>query len=397
LDRLLGVAHAEGVRETSATENRLSPRDMPFRFVGLLGFQDPVRPAVPAAVRVCRAAGIRVVMITGDYPATARVIARLAEIDGGSVVTGSEVAALDDAALRQRVRGAAVFARTLPEQKLRIVEALKANGEIVGMTGDGVNDAPSLKAAHIGVAMGGRGTDVAREASSIVLLDDDFGSLVTTVRLGRRIYDNLRKALSYIVALHIPIAGIAVLPLLLGTPLVLTPMLIALIEMIIDPVCSIVLEAEREERDVMDRPPRDPKAPLLSFDLLAWSAGQGVLALVIVGAVLVEASSRGLPDDVVRSLTYVCLVTTNVALIFANRSFDASIRSALARGNPSLWIGLGAIGAVLAVILSWPAAGALFRLGPLHWEGALVCLGAAVALLLVLEAIKPVFRRVPRP
>jgi Ca2+-transporting ATPase len=167
--------------------------------------------------------------------------------------------------------------------------------------------------------------------------------------------------------------------------------------MIIDPVCSIVLEAEREERDVMDRPPRDPKAPLLSFDLLAWSAGQGVLALVIVGAVLVEASSRGLPDDVVRSLTYVCLVTTNVALIFANRSFDASIRSALARGNPSLWIGLGAIGAVLAVILSWPAAGALFRLGPLHWEGALVCLGAAVALLLVLEAIKPVFRRVPRP
>src|ERR1019366_9548711 len=167
------------------------------------------------------------------------------------------------------VRTATVFARIMPEQKLRIVNALKANGEIVAMTGDGVNDAPSLKAAHIGIAMGGRGTDVAREASSIVLLDDDFGSIVKSVRLGRRIYDNLRKAMGFIFAVHVPIAGLALLPLLFG------PMHIAFLEMVIDPVCSLVFEAETEEDDVMRRPPRAPDEPLFSGALIGWGVFQG--------------------------------------------------------------------------------------------------------------------------
>ena len=206
-------------------------------------------------------------MITGDYPATARAIARQAGLDVQDIVTGEELEQLSDKELVGRVRSATVYARIMPEQKLRIVNALKASGEIVAMTGDGVNDAPSLKAAHIGIAMGGRGTDVAREASSIVLLDDDFRSIVRSVRLGRRIYDNLRKAMAFIFAVHVPIAGLALLPLVSGLPILFGPMHIAFLEMVIDPVCSLVFEAETEEDDVMRRPPRTPDEPLFSSSM----------------------------------------------------------------------------------------------------------------------------------
>jgi P-type Ca2+ transporter type 2C len=223
-------------------------------------------------------------MITGDYPQTARAIATQAKLDAGEVIAGSDLEQMSDAVLAERVRSATVFARTMPEQKLRIVNALKANGEVVAMTGDGVNDAPWLKAAHIGIAMGGRGTDVAREASALVLLDDDFTSIVRAIRLGRRIYDNLRKAMAYILAVHVPIAGLALIPLLFGLPLLFWPLHIAFLEMVIDPVCSIVFEAEGEERDIMQRPPRHPAEPLFSTRFAAWSLLQGALALAFVAA-----------------------------------------------------------------------------------------------------------------
>ena len=206
--RVLGVAKAVLKGDPPGSQ-----QDIAFEFLGLVGLADPVRASVPAAMRECRSAGIRVIMITGDYPPTARAIAEQSGIDVGDLVSGQDIARLDDAALADRVRTATVFARIQPEQKMRIVQALKANGEVVAMTGDGVNDAPSLKAAHIGIAMGGRGTDVAREASAIVLLEDDFSSIVHTIRLGRRIYDNIRKAMGFVMAVHIPIAGLALLPL----------------------------------------------------------------------------------------------------------------------------------------------------------------------------------------
>lgn len=235
--RVLGVAKATHNGESFPE----TPRGFAFSFLGLVGLADPLRPSVPQAMSDCRAAGIRVVMITGDYPATARAIAHQAGlVDGGAVVAGEAIERLGERDLKECVRTATVFARIMPEQKLRIVQALKADNEIVAMTGDGVNDAPSLKAAHIGIAMGGRGTDVAREASAIVLLDDDFGSIVTAVRLGRRIYDNLRKAMGFIFAVHVPIAGLALLPLILGLPLIFSPIHIAFLEMIIDPVCTLV-------------------------------------------------------------------------------------------------------------------------------------------------------------
>jgi Ca2+-transporting ATPase len=280
----------------------------------------------------------------------------------------------------------------MPDQKLRIVKALKANGEVVAMTGDGVNDAASLKAADLGVAMGGRGTDVAREASSIVLLDDDFGSIVTTIRLGRRIYDNLRKAMSFIFAVHVPIAGLALIPLAFGMPIVLGPMHIAFLEMIIDPVCSLVFEAEVEEDDLMRRKPRPPTEPLFSTGMIGWGLFQGGFALSLVTAIYVMALGRGMPEDEVRALTFFALVVSIVALIFVNRSIGASLAKALLRPNRALMIALPGVAAMLAVTLLWPSARDLFRFGPLHADDLSLTVGVGVVVLITLELLKGLWR-----
>jgi len=388
--RVLGVARAFIAQGEALPE---TPRDLAFTLLGLAGLVDPLRATVPDAVRDCRSAGIRVVMITGDYPATAQAIAREAGIDAREVMTGSELAALDDAILAKRIRDVSVFARIMPTQKLRIVEALKANGEVVAMTGDGVNDAPSLKAADIGIAMGGRGSDVAREASAVVLLDDDFGSIVRTIRLGRRIYDNLRKAMGYILAIHIPIAGLALLPLMFGLPIILAPMHIAFLEMVIDPVCSVVFEAEREESDVMRRPPRDPKARLFTLGMILSSVIQGGLAFGFVAATYLVAIKRGMPENEVRALAFVTLILANFALVFAHRSYSSSLLGAFRPRNRALAAVLGFSVAMLALILFWPAASALFRFGPLHAHDLIVTIGVALALLIVLELEKHFWKR----
>jgi Ca2+-transporting ATPase len=394
--RVLGIAHADAAADPLPE----TPRGFAFRWAGLVGLADPLRAEVPAAIAECRAAGIRVVMITGDYPATAQAIARAAGLDHDSVLTGSELAQLSDAELARRVEAVSVFARILPEQKLGIVQALQANGEVVAMTGDGVNDAPSLKRADIGVAMGGRGTDVAREASSIVLLDDDFGSIVRTVRLGRRIYDNLRKAMGYIIAVHIPIAGIALLPLLTGLPLVLFPVHIAFIEMIIDPVCSVAFEAEHAEPDLMRRPPRPPDAPLFSGRLLLASLLQGALALLAVGGVYLFVVRSGLPNEDVRAISFFTLVLSNLALIVANRSYRGHAFDFLTGGNRVL-LGIHALTlALLAISVTWPPAQALFGFGPLHGDDLLLVAGAIAALaaaLALLRRLVPPTRSPRRP
>ena len=363
-----------------------------FSLMGLVGLSDPLRASVPAAIRECRSAGIRVVMITGDYPATARAIANAAGLGGDDIMSGPELASLTGADLALRMKTTTIFARIMPEQKLRIVEALKANGEIVAMTGDGVNDAPSLRAANIGVAMGGRGTDVAREAASIVLLDDDFGSIVTTIRLGRRIYDNLRKAMSFIFAVHIPIAGLALLPLLFGLPILLGPMHIAFLEMVIDPVCSLVFEAETEEADVMLRAPRNPAEPLFSGAMLFWSALQGAMAFGLVASMFIIALKRGMPVDEVRALCFFTLVIAIVALILVNRSASASLLNAIRRPNRALVIVLVLVAFMLAATLLSPFVSELFRFGPLHADDLSITLGAGLALLVGLELIKPLWR-----
>jgi Ca2+-transporting ATPase len=386
--RVLGVARAEF--EGGALP--ASPREFNFDFVGLVGLADPLRESASAAVRECRSAGIRVVMITGDYPETAASIARQAGLDASRVLTGQALENLDEAAFRQDAGKTDVFARIMPDQKLRIVNALKAQGEVVAMTGDGVNDAPSLKAAHIGVGMGGRGTDVAREASAIVLLDDDFGSIVKAVRLGRRIYDNLRKAVGFIFAVHVPIAGLALAPLVFGLPVLFGPIHIAFVEMVIDPVCSLVFEAEVEEDNVMRRPPRPPAEPMAPASFVAWSLFQGLFALMTVGGVLFVGLRRGMPVDEVRALTFFALILVIVGLILINRSFSASVWSAIRRPNPTLlWI-LLVIAAILALTLAWPPAAHLFRFGPLHLDDLALTVAAGVVVFACLDLLKLLWR-----
>jgi Ca2+-transporting ATPase len=393
--RVLGVATAQwGAQAWPA-----HPREFPFRWLGFIALADPLRPSVAAAVAECRTAGIRVMMITGDHGGTALSIAGEAGIrTEGGVLTGAQLEALSDAELAGAVRRVDVFARVLPEQKLRLVAALKAAGEVVAMTGDGVNDAPALRAAHIGVAMGSRGTDVAREAASLVLLHDDFGSIVDTVRLGRRIYENVRNAMAYLLAVHLPIAGMSFLPLLLGGPIVIYPVHVVFLEFVIDPACSVVFEAEPGESEAMRRPPRDPREPLFSAAMLAGSLALGATALVAVVVLYVWAISAGRGEGEVRALTFAAIVFGNLAMILSNRSRSQPMLATLARPNPTLWwVAAGALAALVLSIYAPPLA-TVFRFAPLRAGDLGLAVAAGIAGILWSEAWKfhSGARRAPR-
>ncbi len=391
--RVLGVAAGEW----HSTDMPDSPRQFRLRYLGLAGLADPVRPGAAAAIAECQSARIRVVMITGDYPATALTIARQIGLARTvACLTGADLAHMDDTALRRRVQDVDVFVRIVPDQKLRLVTALKANGEVVAMTGDGVNDAPALKAADIGIAMGGRGTDVAREAAGLVLLDDDFSSIVRAVRLGRRIYDNIEKATAYVLAIHVPIAGISLMPVLVGWPLVLMPVHVIFMEIIIDPACSIAFEMEPEERDVMQRPPRHPGQRLFTQGLMIRGLLQGLGAFAAVALVFVVSMKLGLSESDVRTLTFSTLIITNLALIVTNRSLTRPVWTAWRAPNPALrWLGAGALG-VLATILYVPFVRDLFRMSRPHADDAVMILLASLGALVWMEIVKRQVVHVPQ-
>lgn len=369
--RVLGVARSR-FKETDLPPEQ---HDFDFEFLGLVGLADPIRPTVPDAIKECYSAGMRVVMITGDYPGTAQNVARqigLQPID--QVITGPELDNMNDAQLRESIKSVNIFARVVPEQKLRLVNALKANGEIVAMTGDGVNDAPALKAAHIGIAMGERGTDVAREAASLVLLDDDFSSIVQAVKQGRRIFDNLKKGMAYILAIHVPIAGMTLVPVLLKWPLVLLPVHIAFLHLIIDPACSIVFEAEPEEPGLMQRPPRKPNEPLFGRRTWSVSSLQGLGVLVVLAALYGIALRRGQPELEARALAFTTLIIANIGLILINRSWRHSMISMIRSPNAALWWVIGGAILFLGAVLYVPVLREVFRFGVLHWSDLGLCL-----------------------
>jgi Ca2+-transporting ATPase len=399
LSKSVDAMAKNGLRILGVAKSYFTTRDLPgeqhdftFEFLGLVGLADPVRPGVAESVKECYTAGIRVVMITGDYVGTAAHVARKIGLKAmDQHITGPELDGMDDEELQRRIRNVNIFARVVPEQKLRIVNALKAIGEVVAMTGDGVNDAPALKSAHI--AMGGRGTDVAREASALVLLDDDFASIVQAVRMGRRIFDNLRKAIAYIFAVHVPIAGMSLLPVLFKWPLVLLPVHIVFLELIIDPACSVVFEAEPEEADVMTRPPRRPDAPLFGTRIVGISLLQGLSVMIILLAVFIISLKRGQSEEDARALTFTTLIIANLGLIFTNRSWTRIVLDTLRSPNAALWWVTGGALAFLGLVLYVPFLQNLFRVSFLHPIDVFICFVAGVVSILWFEVMKWVNNR----
>lgn len=393
---------AEGLR-VLAVASAADPGELPedparidWRYEGLLALADPLRPRAREAVSAAREAGLRVVMITGDYPATALAIARDAGIErSGGVLSGEEIDVLDEVELARRIAGTQVCARVRPEQKLRLVQALRSSGAVVAMTGDGVNDAPALRAAHIGVAMGQRGTDVAREAAGIVLLDDEIAHIGDAIRLGRRIFENLRKVLVYIVAIHVPIAGLALAPLLLGLPPLLLPMHVVLIEMVVDPICSIAFENEPAAPDLMLRGPRAPGEALVGFQQLLLGAGLGglLLASCLLGYAWAQSA---LGEDPARTLAIVALTAGNLMLVRVIATPGATLPALFASGRRAYWIIVGVVSLVLGACIGIEPLAALFDFAHPGWPLLLAAIAAGIATALLGDLVKalPAARRV---
>jgi Ca2+-transporting ATPase len=383
--RVLGVAKAQA-------------KDVPlpnaqhafeFTFVAFIGIADPIRDEVPRAVAECRSAGIRVVMITGDHPVTASSIAKKIGLENPeNVMTGIELDKLSDADLANSLGQISIFSRVSPAQKLKLVEALKAQGEIVAMTGDGVNDAPALKSAHIGIAMGGRGTDVARESAAIVLLDDDFGSIVEAIRMGRRVYTNLKSALVYLFSVHIPIAGMAILPAVFKLPLVLLPAHIALLHLIIEPASSLAFEVEPASDGIMSLPPRDPKEPLFNRGLWLPSLVRGTSILVALLSVFLIALWRGQGEADARALVFTTLIISNLILIFVSRGSKTTLIGKLTsmRNHIMEWLVVGSL-VLLGLVLYIPSLRDVLRFSFLHWVDLAICVGVGTVCVLWTELL----------
>jgi Ca2+-transporting ATPase len=363
-----------------------------FRFLGLLAFQDPPKENIRQTIDGFERAGIEVKMITGDYAETALAIARQSGLDhdGSAVLTGKEILQLDKAALREAVKKVDIYARMFPEAKLKVIDALKENGEVVAMTGDGVNDGPALKAAHIGIAMGQRGSEVARSAASLILVDDDLSHMLAAVALGRKIYDNLKKAIQYIVSIHIPIILIVLLPLLLGWVFhdIFSPVHVIFLELLMGPTCSIIYENEPMESGSMDRPPRQMGQTFLSLRQLGTSILQG---LAITAACLGMGwwqMTQSADEETIRASIFFTLLFSNVLLTLVNRSFRYTILTTIRyrNGLVPLIIGLSLLFILLLLIV--PAMRGLFSIAFPGWNAIGYCLLAAAAGTLWIEPVK---------
>lgn len=388
--RVLGVAKAS-MKKTELPEIQ---HDFNFEFIGLLGLSDPIRPSVSDAIKECFEAGIKVMMLTGDYAGTAIKIAKqIGLVNVENVITGSELSVMSDEELQKKIKNVSIFARILPEQKLRIVQSLQKNHEIIAMTGDGVNDAPALKAANIGIAMGGRGTDVAREAAELVLVDDDFSSIVSAVKLGRRIFDNIKKAVIYLIAAHIPIIGLTLLPLIFGWPLILLPVHIVFLELIIDPACSIVFEAEPAEEDIMQRKPRSPSAGLFEKQTVFLGLFQGIGVMLVTMVLYLLCREFVSSYDAVRAMTFTVLVLANLMLILTNKSRQISLLKSISKPNSAFWWVIGGAMSVFGIVLYTPFLQRLFYFVQIRFLDLIICIIFGIICLIYLELIKKVFVR----
>lgn len=389
--RVLGVAKASFDKAGLPD----SQHEFDFEFIGFLAFTDPVRENVPETVSECYNAGIRVIMITGDYPGTAQSIAREISLKNPETyILGSDLDMISPDELKEKIKTTNIFARVVPEQKLLIVNALKANGEIVAMTGDGVNDAPALKSANIGIAMGSRGTDVARESAALVLLDDDFSSIVSAIRLGRRIYNNLKKAMSYIFSIHIPIALMSLVPVLFKLPLVLLPAHIAFLELIIDPACSTVFEAQPEDENIMKNKPRNIKESMFNRPTMITSIVNGLsLFVVMIAVYLITLKVLGLGEDEARTIAFTTLVFGNLALIATNASRTKNMIRIFKDKNKPLYVVLTIAIVFLGTALYIPALRNIFNFSILSAYDLLICIAVGFVTALWFELLKIINRK----
>jgi Ca2+-transporting ATPase len=385
-NRIIAVAKAVHlVSEFPETQNGFQ-----FKLLGFLGLEDPVRTEVPKAVEECQHAGIRVVMITGDFPTTARSIAHQIGMKTDlEIMVGNELDALNDEELKNKIHQINIFARVVPAQKLRIVSALKSNGEVVAMTGDGVNDAPALKAADIGIAMGKKGTDVAREAAALILLDDNFASIVSAIRSGRRIFDNLQKAMSYVLAIHIPIIGMALIPSFIAElPIFLMPLHIVFLELIIDPICSVAFELEQEEKGIMSRFPRTKNESFFGFKKIKSSLMKGFTLFMIVLFVYLYGILNGFSAGETRAISFSTLVLGNVFLILTSLSESRGFLAVFKEKNYAAWFILFVAITLLALVFMVPNLRKLFGFELTNLNHFVTSIIASFSLLLVFELMK---------
>jgi Ca2+-transporting ATPase len=375
--RILGVASADWP-DADFPEDQDA---FPWQFEGLVALFDPPKPNIQDVFNKFYTAGIEVKMITGDYPETALNIARQSGLKhNDTVLTGERIMRLSDAELQQVVESTTVFARMFPDAKLRVVEALKANGEVVAMSGDGVNDGPALKAAQIGVAMGKRGTEIAKGAASMILLDDNLEHMVTAIELGRKIYNNLRKAIRYVISIHVPIVLVVLLPLVFGWTYLhmLAPIHVIFMELIMDPTCAIAFENEPGEPGLLENPPRAADAPLFTGNELGFSILQG---LVITAGILVlyhYAVAQGASEEKTRAFVFTTLMLANIFLTLVNRSFEHTIARTIFYKNRMIPIIIAISSAILAAILFVPWLHDLFKMAPLRWSEIGLCVLTAL-------------------
>ncbi len=349
--RVLGVAKGELLSSDSEPIWPKTQHDFDFTFLGLIGFIDPPRPEIPDAIAECRSAGIRILMLTGDHPATARAIAKEVGLsESANVITGDEMSQLSDNDLLLRLKVTDICARMQPEQKLYLVRLLQQNGNVVGMTGDGVNDAPALKAADVGIAMGERGTDVAREAAAIVLLNDSFASIVAAIRQGRNIYNNITKATRFVFAVHLPIIVLTLIPALLHWPVILQPVHIVLLQLLIDPACAIVFEAETASANIMRCPPRHlNSSPFTTKHIgFAMAQGSGIALLLLAGYTILN--NMGWSIGEIRISLFSALVPTIFLLVLTNSNISRGMDGA----NPWIAYMFGGVSLLLLSVLFIP-------------------------------------------
>jgi P-type Ca2+ transporter type 2C len=372
--RVLAVA-GRGSAERGTGTRQDDERDLSV--LGLLGFRDPMRPEVPGAVRECQAAGVRIKVVTGDHALTAHAITESAGIvhRDDAIVTGDQLAAAPEEARRRLITEANILSRISPAQKHMIVEALRNNGEIVAMTGDGINDAPALRRADIGVSMGKRGTDVARAAADLVLLDDNFASIVAAVAAGRKIFLDIQRAFLYLIGFHVPVVGLALLPPIAGLPLLLMPLHLVWLELIVHPVSALLFQGDPPPADLMRRAPRDPRAPMLPRRSVVRSVLSGALLTLAVFAVYAWSARRN--ANQARGLALAALIIGYQLLVIVERAASAESAGPLLPRSLRFWIIWGAAGASLPILMYVPNTADLFNVAPLSVTGWLAAMAAA--------------------